>query len=250
MKLIINADDFGLEEDVNEAIDICLKKDSIQRTTLMVNMPYSHDAAVLAHRNQYEKKVGLHINLIEGQPLTESIKKTLLCNKNGNFNGMFFKKITNRFYINKNTKKAIEQEIEAQIKKYFDMGMLPTHIDSHQHSHVNISILKIVLKLAKKYDFKSIRLARNMPLKKISLTKQIYKKVVNNKIIKYNMNKCDINNKQFFGSKADCEIEDISKNIYYDDAFVEMMVHPIIRNGFIIDHYTTDNLFDIGEFNI
>ena len=78
MQIIINADDFGLSKDVNEAIDICIKKDYIQRTTLMVNMPQTLEAVKLAKDGGYLNKVGLHINLIEGIPLTPDIKKTEL----------------------------------------------------------------------------------------------------------------------------------------------------------------------------
>lgn len=46
--MIINADDFGYNQSVNRAIDECFKKKLINRTTIMVNMPYAEEAAVLA----------------------------------------------------------------------------------------------------------------------------------------------------------------------------------------------------------
>lgn len=39
-KLIINADDYGMSESINQAIEFCLVNEVIDRATLMVNMPY------------------------------------------------------------------------------------------------------------------------------------------------------------------------------------------------------------------
>lgn len=43
-KLIINADDYGMSESINQAIEFCLVNEVIDRATLMVNMPYSESA--------------------------------------------------------------------------------------------------------------------------------------------------------------------------------------------------------------
>lgn len=244
MQIIINADDFGLSKDVNEAIDICIKKDYIQRTTLMVNMPQTLEAVKLAKDRGYLNKVGLHINLIEGIPLTSDIKKTELCNENGEFKGTFFKVSTHRIWLTKKEKDAVIEEIESQIKKYKELGFPIMHLDSHQHSHVNISVLFIVLKLAKKYGFKSIRLSRNIPQSEIKGIKKIYKDFVNRKIISFNKIFNHQYESQFFGSKRDCEFEDIHNKKEYENATIEMMVHPIIRNGMIVDNFTGLKLFD------
>ena len=41
MSVIVNADDFGISEEVNNAIKLAFERGLIQRTTLMVNMPYA-----------------------------------------------------------------------------------------------------------------------------------------------------------------------------------------------------------------
>lgn len=244
MQIIINADDFGLSKDVNEAIDICIKKDYIQRTTLMVNMPQTLEAVKLAKDGRYLAQVGLHINLIEGIPLTSDIKKTELCNENGEFKGDFFKNNKNRIWLTKKEKHAVNKEIESQIKEYKELGFPINHLDSHQHSHVNISVLFIVLKLAKKYGFKSIRISRNIPQNEIKGIKKIYKDFVNRKIISFNKTFSHQCESQFFGSKRDFEIENIYNKKEYENATIEMMVHPVIRDGMIVDNFTGLKLFD------
>lgn len=242
--LIINADDFGLSDKVNTAIDICLKNNWIQRTTLMVNMPDTLKAVELSKSGNYIDKVGLHINLIEGVPLTLNIRKTSFCNNIGEFNGKFFKNLKNRFILSPFEKKAVEQEIEEQIKKFISLGFKPNHLDSHQHSHTNISIFFIILKLARKYDFHSIRLSRNIPVKEITGLKKIYKNFINKKIIKFNDRINKNYSKQFFGSKEDCEKENIINNSKYKNISIEMMIHPTIKNGKIIDNFTYEELFN------
>ncbi|WP_281532032.1 ChbG/HpnK family deacetylase [Anaerocolumna aminovalerica] len=243
MKLIINADDFGLSTPVNKAIDICVKNGWIQRTTLMINMPQTKEAVKLAKQNKYMNKVGLHINLIEGIPLTDKIKQTSLCNDHGEFNGLFFKITSHRFFLKKDEREAVKEEVEAQIKRYISYGFETIHMDSHQHSHVNMSVFFTILNLAQKYNFKSIRLSRNLPVSEIKGMKNIYKKFINQKIIQFNKSYFCGNTRQFFGSKGDCEKENINKT-KFEDSIVEMMVHPTAYNGKIIDNFTHMRLFD------
>jgi UPF0249 protein VP2633 len=238
MKIITNADDFGLSEDVNRAIDIIINDGKIDRTTLMVNMPYTIQAVKMAKDGNYFSKVGLHINLIEGTPLTKDIKKTKICNKNGEFNGLFFKKLSHRLWINRNERYAVSKEIEAQIKRFIDFGFDTIHLDSHQHTHTNLSILFIVLRLAKIYGFKTVRLSRNIPKKEITGMKSIYKSFINKKIMRYNKN-----NNQFFGSKLDFEKEKIWDEKKCRNTLIEVMIHPVLRNCRIVDNYTFEELF-------
>ena len=88
--LIINADDLGLSESVNDAIIYCLKNEYIDRATLMVNMPGTQDAINKIISNSLQDKIGLHINLTEGRPLTTKIINTEFC-EDGLMTGKIFK---------------------------------------------------------------------------------------------------------------------------------------------------------------
>lgn len=88
--LIINADDLGLSESVNDAIVYCLKNEYIDRATLMVNMPGTQDAINKIISNSLQDKIGLHINLTEGRPLTTKIINTEFC-EDGFMTGKIFK---------------------------------------------------------------------------------------------------------------------------------------------------------------
>ena len=73
--LTINADDFGKDLETINAIDFGFANHLINQTTIMINMGYIDYSKDLAIKNLYLNNVGLHLNLTEGMPLTENIKK-------------------------------------------------------------------------------------------------------------------------------------------------------------------------------
>lgn len=226
MHLLINADDFGISESVNLAIDYCLKNDIVQRTTLMVNMDSSYAAVTLAKEHGYADKVGLHLNLIEGTPLTEPIKKTIFCT-DGVFNGQALRNQKNRFFLDKQIQKAVVCEMQAQIEKYIGYGFTLLHIDSHQHTHTNPSIYKLLLPLMKEYGFLSCRLSRNIPESEITGVKRIYKNIFNKKVNTYNQyNQGSQWHVKFFGSQQD--VDKIASDVKFQNSNIEVEVHPNI----------------------
>ena len=111
--ILINADDFGISHTVNKAVVYCFANNLINRTTLMVNMDFCDEAVELSIKNNFSQSVGLHLNLVEGTPLTDDIKQTAFCSANGRFSKEFFKNPRNRFYLSKKIKQSLKKEIEA-----------------------------------------------------------------------------------------------------------------------------------------
>lgn len=69
MALVVNGDDFGMDEGVNRAITQAFEEGRIDRTTLMANMPGAQDAMKIAKERGFIDRVGIHINLTSGVPL-------------------------------------------------------------------------------------------------------------------------------------------------------------------------------------
>src|SRR5712672_1191198 len=85
-KIIVNADDFGMSAEVNRAIVEAFENNVISSTTLMANMPGFDEACELAHRHRLVSKIGLHLNLTSGYPLSSPIRRCArLCDTNGMF---------------------------------------------------------------------------------------------------------------------------------------------------------------------
>ena len=219
MSVIINADDFGMSDSVNEAIIKCFIDKYINRTTIMVNMPAFESACELSRKHDVFDKIGLHLNLTEGIAITEGAKKIdLLFSGKSNFN-KFCKLNGGRFSLNNNIKEIIRAEISAQMDKYINIGFPLMHIDSHHHVHMGYPILSIVISEASKRGFKSMRICHNLHLN--SLKSKIKISYFNNKIAE------KFTTTRYFGRLDDYLFE------YKRD--IELMVHPDIYQGKIVD---------------
>ena len=167
-KVVINADDFGLNPDVNKAIIELLKSGRIDRTTLMVNMPFAEEAARLLKEEHLEDAAGIHLNLADGTPLTERIKGTPLC-ADGEFNRCQALP-SYRFFLKPAIYSAVKEELDCQFRRFYELfGHYPTHVDSHGHFHNFLPYLSIILPLSKKplqkmkrVSTMSQRLSRNL----------------------------------------------------------------------------------------
>ena len=82
MKLIVNADDFGISKAVTLGILEAHKNGIVKSTTLMCNMEDAEYAANLS-KNYNDLGVGIHFVLTVGKPLSKDVQS--LVDENGNF---------------------------------------------------------------------------------------------------------------------------------------------------------------------
>lgn len=133
-RLIVNADDFGLTAGVNSAIIECHQHGVVTSTTLMVNASAAADAATLAAANR-RLGVGLHLNLTAGPPTLPRGEVSSLVDVDGNFPGL--KQMLVRLTLGRARTVELEAEIMAQIGRCRELGIEPTHVDSHHHVHAH-----------------------------------------------------------------------------------------------------------------
>lgn len=126
MKLIMNADDFGLTPKVNDAIIQCLQAGVVKSTTLMINQAAVSDAMARINAGDVIGDVGLHITLTAGKPILAPEFVTSLVDDAG----YFLKKpqLFSRTTINV---EQAYQEMHAQYQRALELGLRPSHIDSH-----------------------------------------------------------------------------------------------------------------------
>lgn len=232
MSIIRNADDFGKSEDVNKAIVTGFREGYIDRTTLMVNMPYADDAVSEAKREGFSDKIGIHLNLTEGMPLTEGIKQNpLFCGPDGRFHALFCKSTKYRLYMDNLSRDQIYQELSAQLKKYSDYGLTLFHVDSHHHVHTNLPVFLALKSLAKEYDFSSVRLSRNLFHGGNGVMK-IYKGIYNARVKRICKSVTD-----YFGSYIDLKEYDSNEGLteLVRKKTVEVMLHPMYKEGRLMD---------------
>ena len=233
MAIIVNADDFGMSKSVNDAIAEAFGSKLIDRTTLMVNMPYAEDAMEIARQNGFADKVGIHINLTSGKPVSPEIAgDRIMCGENGEFTANFARNIRTRFFLPKRTGNNVETEIRAQFDRYRKLGGTLWHVDSHHYVHTDPSIWRILKKVLKDYPVTSVRLGRNMYRGGNPLM-HLYKLILNSSIRRF----CK-GNPRYFGSAQDYREYITGSAEDFKKTETEIMVHPVYDdNGCLCDEY-------------
>lgn len=132
-KLIITADDYGMCEDVNAAIEACVNSKVVLSTNVMTNMPCCEAAATLKEKFPY-LSVGLHYNLSAGVPLSSADKVRSLIDSEGRF--LSYNKIREACKSKSYNYSQIKIEMEAQYKRYLEICGEPDYWNTHQNVHV------------------------------------------------------------------------------------------------------------------
>lgn len=209
-RIIVNADDFGMSAEVNRAIVEAFDNNEISSATLMTNMPGFEEACEMAHSRRLLGKIGVHINLTEGYPLSIPIQQ---CRRFCDTAGRLRSRQT-RFWLSKEEMVAAEIEIAAQVKACLDRGVRPTHLDSHHHVHTEWAIGAAAISVAHRYGIMAIRLSRNCG-SGINFPYNVYKSLYNDRLRMHGLAKT-----RYFGSFTD--VQEILSTTSGD---VEIMVH-------------------------
>jgi predicted glycoside hydrolase/deacetylase ChbG (UPF0249 family) len=151
--LIINADDFGMCNAINEAIFRTLKECVVRSTTLMVPCPW----ALLAMRfisDNPDIPFGVHLTVIGDTedyrwgPVTSREKVSSLVDNAGYFYS--FERMPE--FLAQARLDQLEVEFRAQIEVVLAAGLKPTHLDWHSlRIGGRADILEMMFRLAKEY---------------------------------------------------------------------------------------------------
>jgi len=155
-RLIINADDFGLNELINSAIIKGYRNGFITSTTIMPSGIAFESAAESAKENP-NLGVGVHLTLVAEKPVSAPSKIPTLVNNDGYFPPQYPQFLL-RYMLGKITIDDIRRELTAQVKKVTSAGINITHIDSHQHLHIIPEILTVVIDIAKEHKIRALRI--------------------------------------------------------------------------------------------
>lgn len=166
--LIINADDFGMCNSVNEAIIGAVKEGVVRSTSLMVPCPWAlHAMHFLA--DHPEIPFGVHLTVMSDWvdyrwgPVTPRDKVTSLINPAGYFYN--FEQMPG--FLAQVQLDQLEMEFRAQIEVVLDAGLKPTHLDWHAlRIGGRADILDLMFRLAKEYGL-ALRVAGRSFIEKL-----------------------------------------------------------------------------------
>lgn len=147
-KILLRADDLGYSKGVNYGIYDCVSTGCIRNVGVMVNMgDVEHGIDLI--RN-FDIALGLHTNICNGKPVSESSHIKSLVDHEGNF-------ISSKTYRNAkedsvNYDEAVF-EVNAQIEKFIQLiGRKPDYIDFH--AAASTTFIKALEDVAKKWELK------------------------------------------------------------------------------------------------
>jgi predicted glycoside hydrolase/deacetylase ChbG (UPF0249 family) len=222
---IVNADDFGMSTTINRAIVQCFHLGLISSATLMANMPGFEDACQQIQLCRLQRRVGIHLNLTDGQPLRNETRCCReICNADGNF-----RRFRSR-WLSISAQRIISAEIAAQIQRCRDAGIPLTHADSHQHVHNEPMVLLPVLASLREHKIPSLRITRNLDDRSLMSAKAVAKALYNSVI-----SASGRRGTQWFGSVENFAALRTTDSV--SGSSFEILTHPSLdEHGVLIDH--------------
>jgi len=165
-KVIVTADDYGMCESVDKAIDAGIENGIITSTNVMVNMETLPDAYTLRERYP-QVSVGIHWNVTTGRPVCDPKEVPTLVNGDG-----FFWPI--REFKKRYTKKLIspadlEKELEAQYTVFERACGKADYWNTHENSSLHLLSFKVFEKVAKEHGIRATRTFQRVYFDKIGL---------------------------------------------------------------------------------
>lgn len=160
--LIINADDYGMSQSTNQAIEHLFNEGFITSTTLMTPCPWAEDGLARAKAN-VKMRVGLHLTFnseYKGYKWGPVCKTELVPSLMGE-DGYFYRDLSS--FLMQAKADEINAEMEAQLRFMTSRGYRPTHVDNHMGSLYGLegpSYLKEVFVFCAKHGF-NFRLPRS-----------------------------------------------------------------------------------------
>lgn len=158
--VLINADDFGLTESCTKAIYEAFQKGLITDTTMVANGAAMEQAFLLAP--ELHDKIGVHINLTEGAPLTPEMQQDARFVSNGVFTDYFRKRSSYFRPLSRQDRQALYAEMTAQVERLTSRGIRLTHADSHHHVHWNWMLAPIFFRVCREHGICRIRCHKNL----------------------------------------------------------------------------------------
>lgn len=149
MKLIVNADDFGLTQGINAAVIRAHRQGVLTSATLMAGGLAWREAVELAAETP-TLGVGVHLTLTALGPVLPPEQVPALVDSSGRFRRQFWRVLIWN-------KEQVRAEWHAQIQRLMAAGLEPTHLDSHHHIHLWPSLMTIACELAREFGIPGVR---------------------------------------------------------------------------------------------
>jgi chitin disaccharide deacetylase len=155
-RLVICADDFGLDIAVNEAVERAHRDGILSTASLMVGAPAAADAVARARRMP-GLRVGLHLVLIDGHAVLTAAELRGLVRDNGRFDDNQLRAAF-RYFFTPGIRKRLAAEIRAQLDAFRATGLALDHVNAHKHMHLHPTVARLMVEIGREYSMRAVRL--------------------------------------------------------------------------------------------
>jgi predicted glycoside hydrolase/deacetylase ChbG (UPF0249 family) len=165
-KIIITADDYGMCDAVDKAIDAGIENGIITTTNVLLNMDSLHNARTL--RKRYPQiSIGIHWNVTTGKPVCNPNNIQSLVDEKGEFwNINEFKRRYGKHLI---LKEDLIKELEAQYNLFESICGKPDYWNTHENCALHIKAFYIFAKIAKNHGINATRTFQRVYYDKVGI---------------------------------------------------------------------------------
>jgi predicted glycoside hydrolase/deacetylase ChbG (UPF0249 family) len=138
MRIILNADDFGQNDDTVAATIECFERGALSSATIMPKMPATPRAVAFAKEHP-QFSFGVHLTYVRESdgtpesPICSTAEVPGLVDADGRF--LPSNLVRSRALLGRIPVDQIERETAAQIESLLERGIPVSHVDSHGHLH-------------------------------------------------------------------------------------------------------------------
>jgi predicted glycoside hydrolase/deacetylase ChbG (UPF0249 family) len=158
--LIVNADDYGLTPAVSRGILRAHRQGIVTSTSVLAVAPGFPEASVWLSRVP-SLGVGVHLAAVgEDPPLLPAAQIRSLVGRDGRLPPSW-KHFLLHALSGRIRPADLESEFAVQIERVLALGVPVTHLDTHQHLHLWPEVREAVLRLARRFGIRGIRIPRS-----------------------------------------------------------------------------------------
>jgi predicted glycoside hydrolase/deacetylase ChbG (UPF0249 family) len=150
MLLIVNADDLGASEVVNDEIFELMEAGVVTSATLMANGP-AFDQAVHCVRRFPQCSIGVHLNLTSFAPLSGAQNLASILR-----HGQFARDLLTRRAVVE-LRRQLEEELALQVQRVLNAGIQVTHLDSHHFIHLRPVLFSTFKAIQRRFGIRRVR---------------------------------------------------------------------------------------------
>lgn len=165
-KIIITADDYGMCDIVDNAIDAGIENGIITTTNVMLNMETAYNAGTLRSRYPHIS-IGVHWNVTTGKPITDPRCVPTLVDEQGKFWPIsVFKKRYSKGLISADD---LERELEAQYLLFEKLCGNADYWNTHENSALHTKAFSVFAKVALAHKIPATRTFQRVYYDKIHI---------------------------------------------------------------------------------